>query len=388
MTTTLDDIFNPDLLNAMVTEGYIRIQNHPDFDLHIANYTERAQFDRVWNDVTLNTRGLIFDGTGVIIARGFPKFFNWDDSSRPYPPPGPMTLSTKFDGSLGILYLEPNGDIAVATRGSFASDQAKHATEWLRHANDGSPKVNYGQIRDLLHAGFTPLVEIIYPGNRIVVDYHGADTLVLLDVVDNETGHSNLTLFDDLYWFNKAEKRLIAGGFNDSLTHEIPQGEEGFVLYWPGSGFRCKMKSAEYVELHRLVTGLSKKSVWEMIGQGKTTDEIKMDVPDELFQFVDETAADLYTRAGAILDQVEDDFMKVRYFDLPGEFFSEGSMNRVSEAERRSAFARLASKYPATKAYLFKMYDGAEREDLFKMVWKSLKPVGDTRAWGRGEDVA
>ena len=93
-----------------------------------------------------------------------------------------MHVTDKADGSLGIIYASPDGSgYAIATRGSFASDQARHATELLR--------TRYGAF--VPPAGKTVLVEIIYPANRIVVDYAGLDDLVLLGAVDIATGRTS-----------------------------------------------------------------------------------------------------------------------------------------------------------------------------------------------------
>src|SRR4051812_9325678 len=128
--TGRDVLFSDDDFNKAVTDGYIRVQHHPTLPLHIANYTEKAQYEHVWNDVTLNCRGLIYDDNNRIVARPYPKFFNYGDTDNT----GPLDLDAsiiavdKLDGSLGILYPTPDGP-AVATRGSFTSDQAVHATE-------------------------------------------------------------------------------------------------------------------------------------------------------------------------------------------------------------------------------------------------------------------
>lgn len=376
-TTNLTDIFDANLFAAMLEGGYVRTQTHPTQDLRIANYTEKAQYEHVWNKVTLNCRGLIYDSAGIVHGRGFPKFFNWDDSSQQYPPTGPMVLSTKFDGSLGIAYITKDQTVAIATRGSFTSDQALHATEWLYAPERDGETISVYDIYDLLKSGKTPLFEIIYPTNRIVVNYGAADRLALLDVIDNRTGKSDLESFDVMYWDDKAEKKLIAGGFSDSITHDIPQGEEGFVLYWPGSGFRCKMKSAEYVELHRTITGLSKKSVWEMLGQGKTVDQIAEVVPDELHDWLRKTVRELNEKAGQIVALAFDAYESI----IDGDPYLRDSRNR-------GRFAREAATYPEVRPYLFKILDGALPEDLWKMAWAKVKPVGDSRAWGRGEDVA
>lgn len=384
--TTLRDIFDYDAFLAQVQAGFIAVKQHPTANLSIANYTPAAQYNDMRTPEVESSRGLIFKtDTLEVVARGFRRFYNWDDSGQPYPPHGPMILSTKFDGSLGILYADPvDGSLAIATRGSFASDQSLHATEHLREVlfidsmDDHIGGVPIRREFDyLLERGFTPVFEIIYPQNRIVVDYQGADRLVLLDVIHNRTGFSNFDEFDALSWPDKADKRLLPG-FSDSITHDIPRGEEGFVLYWPGSGFRCKMKSAEYVELHRIVTGLSKKSVWEMLGQGKTVSDIKENVPDELFAWVDETVAEFNDATAAIVDQAYADYDAIKNID-PW---------LVSDDRNRGRFAREAQNFPATRAYLFMILDGKQPEDLWKAAWKTVKPTGDTRVWNKTEDVA
>ena len=51
-------------LKNMIAAGYIKVNQHPTADLFIYNYSETAQFERIWNDITLQCRGLILDGQG------------------------------------------------------------------------------------------------------------------------------------------------------------------------------------------------------------------------------------------------------------------------------------------------------------------------------------
>jgi RNA ligase len=71
-----------------------------------------------------------------------------------------------MDGSLGILY-KVDGKPYLATRGSFVSDQAVAGTAMLHE--------RYGDYE--FEDGFTYLFEIIYPENRIVIDYKGMSDL-------------------------------------------------------------------------------------------------------------------------------------------------------------------------------------------------------------------
>jgi RNA ligase len=383
----LSSLFDLDLLESEVAAGYVTRRLHPTAPLAILNYGPTVQYERRWNEVTTKTRGLIYNTESLAIeSRAFDKFFNWDDSSVQYPPKGAMVMSTKFDGSLGILY-EVGHVLQVATRGSFESDQAKHATErlyWDLYADAEEYWVAYDtslsqDLHRLLEANKTPVFEIIYPENRIVVDYGKDDKLVLLDVIDNETGKSDLTAFDELRWPHKAEKTLVPGGFSDTLTHDIPSGEEGFVLYFPHTGFRTKMKSAEYVELHRIVTGLSKKTVWEMMGDGKSIEQIKENIPDELYDWVDETARDLRFQQWKIMDEIGEAWH---------EIVSKSPKYGDVAAMTRKQFAEAAKKQGPLASYLFAILDGKTEEEIADKVWATLKPVGDTRVFKQSEDTA
>ena len=63
----------------MVDEKLVSVQKHPDAALYIYNYSPRVQFEKLWNEVTLQTRGLILDAEMNIIARPFKKFFNLEE---------------------------------------------------------------------------------------------------------------------------------------------------------------------------------------------------------------------------------------------------------------------------------------------------------------------
>ena len=138
--------------------GYISTQVHPNMPLMIHNYTQRCQFDRHWNTTTLDCRGLITDMEGNIVCRPFPKFFNVEEHEAENSPLPELnwnqsfTVTEKMDGSLGILY-ESHDGLAIATRGSFTSEQAVEATRIFRE--------KYGSFKPIPWC--TYLFEIIYP---------------------------------------------------------------------------------------------------------------------------------------------------------------------------------------------------------------------------------
>ena len=66
-------------LNTYFENGLLSKQSHPSLPLTIWNYTDKVQYDGLWDDVTLQCRGLITENvTGSVLVRPFNKFFNYE----------------------------------------------------------------------------------------------------------------------------------------------------------------------------------------------------------------------------------------------------------------------------------------------------------------------
>ena len=371
MATNLADLFDGDLLAQMLEEGLVKSTAHPDRPLVIYNYTARAQFANEWNDVTRACRGLIVHFDGTVVARPFPKFFNWDQQSAPRIPTGAVRVGAKMDGSLGILYAD-----SIATRGSFTSGQALEATKIYREI---SQAVGFRQL-----FGRTYLFEIIYPANRIVVDYGDREALVLLDVLDNATGKSDLAAFDNAEWPDKVEWNVLPG-FRHDLVETIPDGDEGLVFYWhggPNPETRVKMKAAEYVRLHRIITGTSTKTVWEYLSTGRSIEGLLEDVPDEFYDWVRVTADEMNDQAAVLSAMVTEEY---------GAIIANIDLSRLPAVDApnyRHEFRRLFAELACKSAYsdcLFAHYDA---RPFNQMVWKRLKPTFARPFTNQTEDVA
>lgn len=246
----LSDLFDVGELERMEREGYVTRRRHPDLPLSILNYTPRAQYERVWNPVTRACRGLIVADDHVVVAQPFPKFFNHDEPDAVFDPALPCRVTDKLDGSLGIVYPTPGGP-AVATRGSFVSVQAAHATALLR--------ARYPQWRP--EPDHTYLVEIIYPGNRIVVDYGDRDELVLLAILDDHTGRS-VPDPGARWWPGPRVETFPYRSLAEALAAPPRPGAEGLVVEF-ADGARVKIKQADYVSLHKVLTGFTAREVWK-----------------------------------------------------------------------------------------------------------------------------
>lgn len=333
--------------DALVADGWLRSQRHPEADLWIYNYTERTQYENHWTPETLMSRGLIVGARGEIVARPFRKFFNYG-TPQAFIPGERFSVWEKVDGSLGIFYRVENESF-VATRGSFTSEQAKVGTQLLRERY-----MAYDE-------GTTPLFEIVYPENRIVVDYGDLHDLILLGCVDNSTGR-DAPLPD---WDGSVAEEFDHPDI-DALADLQQPNREGFVVAFE-SGHRVKVKFEEYVRLHKIVTGINARRVWESLRAGDDLDALLEGVPDEVHQWVSETRRDLMARYGEIEGRAQEVFdarPDAERKELAGYFMSSG----------------------ASPAVLFAMLDGKDYSDR---IWMSIKPESEPPAlWGRTGAVA
>ena len=323
-------------LQQLVADGYINVQQHPSAELFIYNYSPKVQYEKVWNDWTMMARGLILDKHYNTVARPFRKFFNLEEHPPQDIPEENFEVFEKMDGSLGILYWLDNQPF-IATRGSFVSEQAAKANALLYQ--------KYLHTFTAFDKTKTYLFEIIYPGNRIVVDYGDTEDLVLLAVIDKETGQD--APLPDI-GFRKVKRY---DGISDLKTLRGLQEEnkEGFVIKFR-SGFRVKVKFEEYVRLHRILTRVSTINLWEYLATNQSFEEILEKVPDEFYDWVKQTVSGLQAEYQSI-----ESYCKAHF--------------KVLETRKDTALYFQALKYPSV---LFAMLDN---RDYAPIIWKMLRPA-------------
>lgn len=496
--------FTMDELHEAMATGDIRRQTHPEFpELTIYNYGEEVQYRNRWNKITLACRGLIINqATGEVVARPWEKFFNFGQMDNRIESDAPVEVTDKMDGSLGILYRRPDGVCAIATRGSFASDQALEANkiwsesysyldvsedytflfeilvpwnrivvsydyddEYLQQGRgvlpQGSPRNDTGEylysaeqgLEDVsslqecgtearqgeacgeaqgerpqlafseqgegqrtqgetlredsssnsgsqegqamhgLRPNLSPGLHGLRPstGNREEVQYRSSEesaptgrgngevrtgvrelpqnqdihytpgNLVLLGAVHKEYGYylGPQEAGGILGWTGPQTEVFHADNFVSALSLPDRKGKEGYVIR---SGRNIvKLKQADYVELHRIVTNLSPKTIWEMLGNGKTIAGICSEIPDEFHQYVESIGNELLERASQIKFAALIDYNEVAM--------------ETGTTDRR-AFA-LKAKTKRNPALLFSMLDG---KPITESIWKMIKPRGDVKS--------
>ncbi len=363
----LKDLFDIDKLYAEITDGWVRMNQSPDGAAAILNYTEKTAYESRWNDITLACRGLIFDtSTHEILALPFPKFFNYGQPDCPeIDLDAEAVVSDKMDGSLGILFREPlYGQLTIATRGSFTSEQAIHATEIIR--------TKYKYFEPI--AGWTYLFEIIYPENRIVCDYAGMDDLVFLGVVHNDTGRSFSAYFaDEFEWFGPKAEVFSYATMREALAAEPRPGREGFVVHFPATDTRVKIKQTDYIELHRIVTGLNARSVWQAMLDDTVEDLIEQ-IPDEFHEFINQVQLHLQTQVDVSVQHVHEVYNQIVPYWLPRTMSKKDfALKVMTQSAVKETWA------------LFNLWDG---KDIKKEFLRRAKPEHNFSPIKQDEDSA
>lgn len=323
-------------LKDLIAADYINVQKHPLADLYIYNYSPKAQYDKLWNEWTLACRGLIMNELGDVVARPFKKFFNLEEVQHITIPNEPFEVFEKMDGSLGILYWIDDKPF-IATRGSFISEQSKFATELLH--------TKYAETIPLLNKSRTYLFEIIYPENRIVLDYGNEQKLVLLAIIDTKTG---IDCDLESIGFEIVKRYDGLKDLNELKTLE-EANKEGFVVKFK-SGYRLKVKFEEYVRIHRIVTQVSSINIWEYLKEGQDLLPILDKVPDEFYDWVKATHAKLLED----FDQIEN---------------TAKTELRIFDTKKETALYFQTCQYPAV---MFKM---AENRPYDHIIWKMIRPT-------------
>ena len=349
---TAGAVIDMENLARMVAEGYIGERTNGD-GFRLYNYTQRCQFDWVWNPETLACRGLVLDKDGNVQSRPFPKFFNVEDHENgrvPALPLEPFVVQEKLDGSLIVASVKPNGTLLVTSRGSFDSPHAQRAAEMLA-----------GQ--DFIAPGETWCMELIAPWNRIVVDYGDRDELVTLARFDTATGQELppdgplpvARTFDGLTDVAEVMARLGTLSPND----------EGYVLRFE-SGQRAKAKGAEYKRLHKLLTGVTPRTIWEALAHGHGLAAIVDRVPDEFHRWASDVASDLAAQFDRISSEAS-----ARYAALASMPSRKEQALALRDFEHRAA--------------VFRLLDGRDASDI---IWKSIKPGPAKAFWHDDETIA
>ena len=113
-----------------------------------------------------------------------------------------------------------------------------------------------------------------------------------------------------------------------------------------------KIKGDEYKRLHRIITNISNRDIWEYLKDNKPFDEILDKVPDEFYNWVKDTKENLQTQFDKIKIDIENEFKEL--------------INKKEFAEK--------IKDNPNRSFLFKRLDSYSPQ-LNEMIWNSIYPT-------------
>lgn len=383
---SINDLFNtPDVaheplsvlttreeLDKAIEEGRVYAQKHPEYPYMIVKYTPLTQYKGEWDEITMAARGLIVNyETNEIVGRPFRKFFNYSENKTPEEDmTGPFSVAEKQDGSLGILYQNPEGNYEITTSGGFQSDQAAHATEIYNERYNGNWKPN---------PKLTYLYEIIYPENRIVVNYGDEDDIHLLGAVNKKTGKSvPLSKIKEWKW-KRANEYTEFKTLEEVVSAPNRSNHEGYIVHFHNSDARVKLKHEEYLKIHKIATGVNSRKVWDIMrDESSTWDSFRQSVPEEYLDYLDKTQNEIQQKFDNHYKTILDETDRVK--------------KAVGDKDQKEKAIWINSNVPRNlRGYVFSMLNRGKIEGkTLDSLWNDVKPEHEKGFWlagtGKKED--
>jgi RNA ligase len=214
------------------------------------------------------------------------------------------------------------------------------------------------------------MFEIIYPENRIVVDYGNAERMVMLACIDCSSVGCEVNIHIPYYMdnFDVVKKYNGITDFKE-LKDTIAFDAEGYVIRFRG-GMRMKIKGDEYIRLHKILTNFSSVDIWRILIDGGSLEEFLDRVPDEFDVWVRQTIGNLSYARFSILERCG----KIH------DYFRYGKYGDVEPEPTKKQFAEHVMKYvdPPLRAVCFAMWD---RKPYDHIIDKLIKPKYSKPFW-------
>lgn len=246
-------------LEDLKSELGIKVTEHDSLPLIILNY-DQIESPKT-HKIVRECRALVLHKeTFEVVARSFPRFFNWGEVQEEMKlfDFSSVSIQSKEDGSLALLYYF-DGHWRVNTRGSFAQDVMQNQNHtWEAAICKALKNDNLDTACQNLDTNVTYVCEFCSPWNKIVRRYE-QPCLYLLSAFVTKTGKElskqecNLTAFasnmlrPEVYNFCTIEDIQL---YLQEKAEKDPT-YEGVVIR-DANGLRYKIKSATYLGLHKL----------------------------------------------------------------------------------------------------------------------------------------
>jgi RNA ligase len=325
------------------------------------NYTDKCQYEKAWDEHTISSRGIVTLKDGTVISRPFPKFFNLGEpEAQPIPWGEDVEVSEKLDGSLIVVSFH-NGKMIVNSRGSFTSEHAEFARNWIAENMGVWAEAKTELSKRPVIERWTYLFEAIFPETVFtkLTQYGTRADLTLLAVVNVETGEelAYSELIPLAQYMNVGLVQRYVEDINDLIAkckaRRISDGE-GIVIHFRPSNKRIKVKSDEYVRLNRLVSHTSRKHVLEALIKGDDVESIYSALPDEMFEEVKKYISEI----------------KEEYATL--EHRAKEATDQALELEGRKARALFLIGNPGIQDIQGIVFTMLDKRDHRNAIWKAI----------------
>ena len=351
-----------------VASGFIRRVYKGD--LALLNYTDKTTYEKAWDQYTMAARGLVVNvHTGEIVSRCLGKFFNWEQLDEAFVKNLPVDkgyhVFDKLDGSFGLISFY-GGQWNLHTRGSFDSPQALKGREMLNNY-----RMRY------LDKAFTYMVEIIYPENKIVVDYGKQEKLVLLTAVHTKSGKE---ISPEILGYVAEQLGMEPATIYPytitemlELKKTLPKDQEGFVVRF-ANGSRIKIKGDEYMRIARMLSNMTPLALWDIMKNGTIPRQYLAELPEEFRKDYEPIVKELELQYNVISSQI-----LFEYSRLP---------SHEKTPEGRKTIGLFINNNPELIRYgamMFAVLD-SKWETLDEYIKKKIRPLGNELISFEGTD--
>lgn len=330
-----------------------------------------AKIKYQWAPNELPYRSIVVDLDGNIVSSGFPKFFNYGESQYSEPideifrhaitnQDPELVFTHKYDGTL-IIRSVVGKQVMMRTRGTFSG----------REHGEAAKRIAAEKYPQLLDPEYFPNVSLLFeyigPENKIVVSYDEED-LILIGAISHDTlqpiSWRELTQVDQA--LRLAETYTLSGKTLDEVKHflsQYPELIEGLVVrYGP---YCCKIKSEDYLRLHRLKSDLTYSKVADIVRNNNINSW------EELYSLLQELGWDTewFKEVRRYYDiYLEKQSLLKNIAQMAGDIVKNIRDDTIEDQRARKAdFAKKISQIPTTiKSILFGAYDRKLDEVLYK----------------------
>jgi hypothetical protein len=344
-----------------------------------------------WTKDNMVFRSVVVDVEGNIVSASFKKFVNWGEKPHLTPPPTNLAnarLMEKLDGST-LIFSRYKGHTVIRTRGTVDARKQENGYEIDILCE------KYPRLLETLESTDTHTESFIFewtsPSNKIVLNYGDEPDMVLTGIIDHT----------DYSYMSQAHLDVVAKSlglrrpktYSYNSVEEMQQavtdmkGMEGLCIYFHNDQEILKVKSAQYLYLHRAKSEIS--SVEKVMDLYLSYRDELGHTPSyqEFFAYLEKMFDyEIATMAISNVSQIADAMKEVEnILDGMKRFIESIRVQKIGNYTvtlndrqvRRGAAERIIQAYGNTgrSAMVFKMLDGKPlvADDYKKLLFQVLK---------------